>query len=103
MELLRGKMESALPPGVELLMAKRRCNPNWGKPQMDGPAISTITEFEKAIHEFKLQPDQYIRSTPLREWARHNKNSKYIPNLFLRRGDSRLNRPYRRTSDPLAH
>ena len=64
-------------------MAKRRGNPNWGKPEMNGPVIPTITEFEKAIHEFKLQPDQYIRSTRLREWARHNKNSKYIPEPLL--------------------
>jgi hypothetical protein len=48
-------------------MAKRRGNPNWGKPEPNGPMIPTITEFEKAIHEFKLQPDQYIRSTRLRE------------------------------------
>jgi hypothetical protein len=50
-------------------MAKRRGNPNWGKPEPNGLMIPTITEFEKAIYEFKLQPDQYIRSTRLREWG----------------------------------
>jgi hypothetical protein len=64
-------------------MTKRRGNPNWGKPEMAGPAIPTITEFERVTHEFKLQPEQYIRSTRLREWARRNKNSKFIPEPLL--------------------
>jgi hypothetical protein len=62
---------------------KRRGNPNWGKPELNGPMIPTITEFEKVTHEFKLQPDQYIRSTQLREWAGKNKNSKFIPEPLL--------------------
>jgi hypothetical protein len=45
--------------------------------------IPTITEFERVTHEFNLQPDQYIRSTRLRAWARHNKNAKFIPELLL--------------------
>jgi len=64
-------------------MAKRRGNPNWGKPEPIGPVVPTITEFEQVVKEFKLQPDQYIRSTRLREWARKNKNSKYIPEPLL--------------------
>ena len=64
-------------------MAKRRGNPNWGKPEPSGPIVPAITEFQRITHEFKLTPDQYIRSTRLREWARHNKNSKYIPELLL--------------------
>jgi hypothetical protein len=62
-------------------MAKRRGNPNWGKPQMIGPP--PITEFEQVTREFKLQPDQYITSTQLREWARRNKNSKFVPEPLL--------------------
>jgi hypothetical protein len=62
-------------------MAKRRGNPNWGKPS--GPVIPAIIEFERVVREFKLQPEQYARSTRLREWARHNKNSKYIPEPLL--------------------
>src|SRR5665213_2668928 len=59
-------------------MAKRRGNPNWGKPEPIGPVVPTVTSFEQVVKEFKLTPDQYIRSTRLREWARRNKNSKYI-------------------------
>ena len=68
---------------VELIMGKRRGNPNWGKPEPIGPVIPTVTSFEQAVKEYKLLPDQYIRSTRLREWARRNKNSKYIPEPLL--------------------
>src|ERR1700686_445798 len=66
-----------------LFMAKRRGNPNWGKPEPIGPVVPTITEFKQVVHEYKLSPDQYLRSTRLREWARRNKNSKYIPEPLL--------------------
>ena len=64
-------------------MAKRRGNPNWGKPEPIGPVVPTVTSFEQVVKEYKLTPDQYIRSTRLREWARRNKNSKYIPESLL--------------------
>jgi hypothetical protein len=64
-------------------MAKRRGNPNWGKPEPNGPVVPAITEFEQITREFDLQPDQYIRSTRLREWAGHHKNSKFIPEPLL--------------------
>jgi len=60
-------------------MAKRRGNPNWGKPEPIGPVIPIVTSFEQAVKEFKLTPDQYIRSTRLREWAGVTR----IPNTFL--------------------
>lgn len=64
-------------------MAKRRGNPNWGKSEMHGPVVVSPTSFEQAVEEFKLTPDQYAGSTRLREWARANKNSKYIPEALL--------------------
>ena len=73
-------------------MAKRRGNPNWGKPEPIGPVVPTITEFEQVVKEFKLAPDQYLRSTRLREWARKNKNSNTSPSHFWRPGASRSNR-----------
>jgi hypothetical protein len=63
--------------------AKRRGNPNWGKPEPNGPFVPTITEFEQVVSEFKLRPDEYIKSTQLREWARRNKNSKFVPEPLL--------------------
>jgi hypothetical protein len=64
-------------------MAKRRGNPNWGKPEPNGPMIPTVTGFAQIVREFDLQPDQYITSTRLREWAQRNKNSKFIPEPLL--------------------
>ncbi|HTT21610.1 MAG TPA: hypothetical protein VMG82_21965 [Candidatus Sulfotelmatobacter sp.] len=62
---------------------KRRGNPNWGKPEL-GPVVPVVTEFEKTVDEYKLTPDQYLQSSQLREWARRNKNSKFIPEPLLK-------------------
>lgn len=64
-------------------VAKRRGNPNWGKPEPNGPVIPAITEFDRMIRQLNLRPDQYIRSVELREWASRNKNSKFIPQHLL--------------------
>ena len=65
-------------------MAKRRGNPNWGKPEMMSPVVPTATEFQRVASDFNLQPDEYINSTQLREWASRNKNSKFIPETLLK-------------------
>jgi hypothetical protein len=74
---------NSLIEGTKDKMAKRRGNPNWGKPEPIGPVVPTVTSFEQVVKEFKLTPDQYVRSTRLREWARRNRNSKYIPEALL--------------------
>ena len=61
----------------------RRGNPNWGKAVPSGPVVPTVTSFEEAVKQLKLQPDQYVCSTRLREWARRNRNSKFIPESLL--------------------
>jgi hypothetical protein len=43
----------------------RRGNPNWGKPVPVGPVVPTVSSFEEAVKELKLQPDQYVHSTRL--------------------------------------
>jgi hypothetical protein len=48
-----------------------------------GPLVPTVTSFEEAVKELELQPDQYLHSTRLREWARRSKNSKFIPESLL--------------------
>ena len=62
-------------------MTKRRGNPNWGKPEPLGLVTPPI--IAQIVREFDLQPDQYVHSSRLREWANHNKNSKYIPESLL--------------------
>ena len=71
-------------------MAKRRGNPNWGKPEPIGPVIPTVTSFEQAVKEFKLEPTQYLRSTRLREWARRNKNRALSPESLLQAWGSEI-------------
>ena len=48
-----------------------------------GRAVPTVTSFEEAVKKLELQPDQYLHSTRLREWARRNKDSKFIPESLL--------------------
>ena len=69
--------------GVVGSMAKRRGNPNWGKPEPIGPVVPTVTSFEQIVKELRTQPGPVTRSTRLREWARRNENSKYIPEALL--------------------
>ena len=67
-------------------MANRRGNPNWGKfnRNNDAPQAPTVTEFEQTVKKFQLQPDQYVRSTNLREWALRNKSTRYVPEFLLK-------------------
>jgi hypothetical protein len=65
-------------------MAKRRGNPNWGKPERSGSLLPTATEFEQAVRKFELKPDEYVNSVRLREWALRNRHSKYIPESLLK-------------------
>jgi hypothetical protein len=65
-------------------MTKHRGNPNWGKPDQSGPVVPLPSSFEQIVEEFNLTPDQYVASARLREWARLNRNSKYIPEALLK-------------------
>jgi hypothetical protein len=64
-------------------MAKRRGNPNWGKPEPLGKPEVTVTAFEQVIQEWGLTPDQILDSRRLRDWAKQHKNQKYIPEELL--------------------
>lgn len=59
----------------------RAANCNWGK--SDQPVVPTITEFEKTCIKLNLQPDQFLRSEPLRQWASANRNIRYVPEPLL--------------------
>ena len=63
-------------------MAKRSGSPNWGKLGTSETAPSS--EFERVTREFDLQPEQCACSTELREWAKRNKDSKYVPEALLK-------------------
>ena len=59
-------------------MAKRRGNPNWGKPE---PVVmsTTVSSFEAMVKSLGLAPHQYEDSPVLKDWVRKNKDHKYVP------------------------
>ena len=65
-------------------MAKRHGNPNWGKPDMTSLISATVSSsFDEVVRSLGLTPDQYASSRALRDWARHNRTRKYIPEVLL--------------------
>jgi hypothetical protein len=64
------------------MAAKRRGNPNWGKPE---PYIltNTVCSFDSLAKALKLSPEQYEHSHELKEWSLRNKDSKYVPQDLL--------------------
>jgi hypothetical protein len=64
-------------------MAKKRGNPNWGKPEVHTAPVSP-TSFEEIVKRLRLAPPDYGNSPELREWARKNKDQKYVPDDLLK-------------------
>ena len=62
-------------------MARRRGNPSWGKP--DIVVVSGPSSFEQTVKALKLRPEDFLSSALLKEWARLNKNHKYVPSDLL--------------------
>jgi len=60
-----------------------RGNKNWCKPESAAVA-PTVTEFERTASEFNLNPDEYVNSAHLRQWAEQNRNSRYVPEYLLK-------------------
>lgn len=62
---------------------RRRGNPNFCKREMT-PAEVMPTAFEKFCTEHRLDTRQkQVRSYLLRDWARKNRNNKYVPENLL--------------------
>ncbi|MBV9146467.1 MAG: hypothetical protein JO065_11150 [Acidobacteria bacterium] len=60
-------------------MSKQRGNPNWCQPQ---PLVSfppVLSAFEMETRKLRLSPDEFVGSEPLKEWARKNKDQKFVP------------------------
>ncbi len=65
-------------------MARRRGNPNWGKTDQQGPVVIVPSSFDQIVKELGLTPEQCFSSARLREWARLNRASKYVPETLLK-------------------
>jgi hypothetical protein len=64
-------------------MAKKRGNPNWGKPDiLAAPVVPT--SFEEVVKKLRLSPADYEGSLTHKEWVRKNKDQKYIPDHLLK-------------------
>jgi hypothetical protein len=63
-------------------MARRRGNPNWGKPEV-GPAVIVPSQFETLVEKLGLAPEEYASSRELREWTLRNRNERYVPEALL--------------------
>jgi hypothetical protein len=61
--------------------SRTKGNQNWGKASGDIP--NTPTSFDEMVRRLKLSEQEYRSSIPLKEWARKNKNSKYVPQDLL--------------------
>lgn len=67
-------------------MAKKRGNPNWGKPDTQAAPVGP-TSFEEVVRKLRLSPEDYEGSLTLKEWVRKNKDQKYIPDDLLKLWD----------------
>ena len=65
-------------------MANKRGNPNWCKPEVNTIPYTGASSFEEVVKKLRLSPSQYEGSIPLQEWARKNKDQKYVPSSLLR-------------------
>lgn len=63
-------------------MAKRRGNPNWGKPEPPVLAAQP-SAFESIVKSLRLSPEQYESSSALKDWVRKNKDHKFVPQALL--------------------
>ena len=64
-------------------MKKKRGNPNWGKPELHSALLVQPNSFEEVVKKLRLSPTEYESSIQLQDWARNNKDQKYVPSTLL--------------------
>jgi hypothetical protein len=62
---------------------KKRDNPNWGKPKVNAVPYTGTSSFEEIVKKLRLSQTEYEGSIQLQEWARKNKDQKYVPSNLL--------------------
>ncbi|HTT24853.1 MAG TPA: hypothetical protein VMG82_38415 [Candidatus Sulfotelmatobacter sp.] len=60
-------------------MHKRHVNRSWGTTGVTPMQPATDSSFEMTAKTMGLSPAQYKNSLELREWARANRQRKYVP------------------------
>jgi len=64
-------------------VAKKRGNPNWGKPEVNTVPYAGVSSFEDVVKKLRLSPTEYESSVQLKDWVRKNKDHKYVPSTLL--------------------
>jgi hypothetical protein len=64
-------------------VAKKRGNPNWGEPEGNTIPYTGTSSFEEVVRRLRLSPAECEGSIHLKEWARKNKDQKYVPSNLL--------------------
>jgi hypothetical protein len=70
---------------IPVTLARKRGNPNWGRPLPSGPAVAT--EFELRVNQLQLTAELYTSSAELRAWCERNRNRCYVPEWLLKEWD----------------
>jgi len=68
-------------------VTRKPVNFNWGKPDTGRRPLSSQTSFEETVKAMKLSPQEFAKSAALKEWARKNKDHKYVPPELLKLWD----------------
>jgi len=66
-------------------LARKRGNPDWGRPIPYAPAVAT--EFELEVSQLQLTAEMYTSSAALRAWCERNRNRCYVPEWLLKAWD----------------
>jgi len=64
-------------------VAKKRGNPNWGKPELSVIPYTGESSFEEIVKKLRLSPAEYEGSIQLKAWVQKNKDQKYVPSSLL--------------------
>jgi hypothetical protein len=64
-------------------VTKKRGNPNWDKPDMNIAVHAAPSSFDEVVRKLHLAPTEYEGSIQLQNWARKNKDHKYVPSHLL--------------------
>jgi hypothetical protein len=64
-------------------VAKKRGNPNWGKPEVSSFPYTGVSSFEEVVRMLRLSPGEYEGSIQLKAWVQKNKDQKYVPSSLL--------------------
>ena len=70
-------------PFIVPTVARKRGNPNWGRPVQHAPYVATA--FEQQAQKLGLTEQTCVTSEELRHWCERNKDRCYIPEWLLKR------------------